>query len=432
MDTFEKIIGYDATKNTLRQLLSILQNKSAYEARGASLPHGLLMTSEPGLGKSTLAESFMKESQRYSIIFHKDSDNESFLESLREAFSIAKRNAPSVILLEDIHLYGDSLYAPAWATLQACIDDVKNDDVFIIATANETRYIPDSLLRPGRFDYSINLEPPTGKLAERIAAYYLRGSKLADDVVISDIVRAMGNRTSCAALESVMNAASIKSQFRGGKTINKADLTEAIQEIVYQLKRSDGEDNPDIEQIALHEAGHVVVAEVLKPDSVSLVTILGDSCKPGMTQYYRDMEVSTEDDFLDLATKSLAGKAGVELVYGHLDVGASNDIQIALGYVRQWVEMFAGVGFLGVVFDRKSSSEDQFSRNETFAAAKMEELYRRARSILHEHYDFLIEVQKALLEQETLLGSDIAAIKDKLQSPNITVNKTDERTGNVL
>jgi len=128
VDEFDKeIIGYDAAKNTLRQILGILKNKEHYRAAGAKLPHGLLLVSNPGLGKSTLAEIFMKESKVFALVFHKDSDN--FHESLREAFSIAKDNAPSVILLEDIHLYGDSPYAPAWSTIQSLIDDAINNDI---------------------------------------------------------------------------------------------------------------------------------------------------------------------------------------------------------------------------------------------------------------------------------------------------------------
>ena len=96
------------------------------------------------------------------------------------------------------------------------------------------------------------------------------------------------------------------------------------------------------------------------------------------------------------------------------------------------MEVFAGNGFAGVVFDRKSLSEDQYLRNETLAAAKMEELYREARSILHEHYDFLMAVQKALLERETLLGSDIAVIKNHFQPFNTTANNASGKNSSVL
>ena len=172
----QRVIGYEATKNILRQILDILSHRSTYEARGAAIPHGLLMVSEPGLGKSLMAGAFMEESGRNCTVFHKNSDGESFLDDLREAFRIVGESAPSVLLLEDINLYADSPspYGPQWAALQSGIDDVKDADVFVIATANTTSCIPQSLLRPGRFDYVINLEPPKGEIAERIAKHYLK------------------------------------------------------------------------------------------------------------------------------------------------------------------------------------------------------------------------------------------------------------------
>ena len=131
-----------------------------------------------------------------------------------------------------------------------------------------------------------------------------------------------------------------------------------------------------------------------------------------MTQYYCDNEISTENDILNLAIKSLAGKAGVEMVCGRFDMGASEDIQAAVGYVRQWIESFGGSGFLGIVCDQRAASETLLTQNEKLAVARLEELYRAAQAILRDNRDFLMAVQKALLERETLLGSDIAAIRE--------------------
>lgn len=96
---------------------------------------------------------------------------------------MAKEEAPSILLLEDLNLYVESTspYAPEWACLQACIDDAKDTDLFVIATTNDTRYMPPSLLRPGRFDYVIYLQPPIGENAENIVSYYLRDKDLAED-----------------------------------------------------------------------------------------------------------------------------------------------------------------------------------------------------------------------------------------------------------
>lgn len=146
MDKFdEKIIGYEATKNILRQILDTLKRPEIYKSKGASIPRGLLMESDPGLGKSLLATVFIKEAGRKSLVFRKTSQENSFLDELRAAFLAAKEAAPSILLLEDLNLYveSNSPYAPEWACLQACIDDAKSTDLFVIATTNDTKYIED-------------------------------------------------------------------------------------------------------------------------------------------------------------------------------------------------------------------------------------------------------------------------------------------------
>lgn len=194
MDKFdEKVIGYESTKEILRQILDILKRPEVYKRKGVSIPRGLLMESDPGLGKSLLASILMEESERKPFVFRKTSQENSFLDELRAVFTMAKEKAPSILLLEDLNLYveSNSPYAPEWACLQACIDDAKDTDLFVIATTNDTRYMPPSLLRPGRFDYVIYLQPPIGENAENIVSYYLRDKDLAEDVLISDIVKAI-------------------------------------------------------------------------------------------------------------------------------------------------------------------------------------------------------------------------------------------------
>ena len=145
MDKFdEKVIGYESTKDILRQILDILKRPEVYKRKGISIPRGLLMESDPGLGKSLLASILMEESERKPFVFRKTSQENSFLDELRAVFAMAKEDAPSILLLEDLNLYVESTspYAPEWACLQACIDDAKDTDLFVIATTNDTRYMP--------------------------------------------------------------------------------------------------------------------------------------------------------------------------------------------------------------------------------------------------------------------------------------------------
>lgn len=415
MDRFdEKVIGYESTKNILRQILDTLKRPEIYKSKGASIPRGLLMESDPGLGKSLLAAVFIKESGRKSLVFRKTSQENSFLDELRAAFSAAKEAAPSILLLEDLNLYveSNSPYAPEWACLQACIDDAKSTDLFVIATTNDTKYMPPSLLRPGRFDYVIYLEPPTGKTAEKIVSYYLRDKDLAEDVLISDIVKAMP-KVSCATLETVMNIAALNSTYQGHEHIYKEDVTDALLQVVYKLQKTDkGTDSIELRKIAVHEAAHAVVGEILNPDSIGIVSIRGNQSCIGGLENGHSTYLKSEKELLNDITKALAGKAGVSLIYGVMDVNASGDIQNANRLLDLWMTSIAGAGFAGIESENNRLSESRLFGNESIKAAKLEELYRRAYKILYDNRDFLLAVQKELLEHETLLNSDLARIRE--------------------
>lgn len=333
MDKFdEKVIGYESTKNILRQILDALKRPELYKSKGASIPRGLLMESDPGLGKSLLATVFIKESGRKSYVFRKTSQENSFLDELRVAFLAAKEAAPSILLLEDLNLYveSNSPYAPEWACLQACIDDARNTDIFVIATTNDTKYMPPSLLRPGRFDYTLYLDPPTGKTAEKIVSYYLRDKDLAEDVLISDIVKAMP-KVSCATLETVMNLAALNSTYQGHEHIYKDDVTDALLQVVYKISKTDKSlDLTECQKIALHEAAHAVVGEILNPDSIGIVTIRGNQSCIGGFENGCSTYLKNEEELLNDITKTLAGKAGVSLIYGVMDVN-KNRTQFMFG-----------------------------------------------------------------------------------------------------
>lgn len=413
MDKFdEKVIGYESTKEILRQILDILKRPEVYKRKGISIPRGLLMESDPGLGKSLLASILMEESERKPFVFRKTSQENSFLDELRAVFAMAKEEVPSILLLEDLNLYVESTspYAPEWACLQACIDDAKDTDLFVIATTNDTRYMPPSLLRPGRFDYVIYLQPPIGENAENIVSYYLRDKDLAEDVLISDIVKAMP-KVSCATLETVMNLAALNSVYQGHEHIQKEDITEALLQVVYKLQKTDKEtDSTELQKIAVHEAAHAVVGEVLHPGSIGIVTVRGNQGVIGGMANGCATYAQNEEEFLDEVTKTLAGRAGVSLIYGVMDIQASADIEQADKLMDIWQCHFAGGGFVGIESGDNRMSEQRLSYNEAIKSAKLEELYRRAYKIHHDNRDFLLAVQKELLEHETLLNSDLAKI----------------------
>lgn len=325
MDKFdEKVIGYDSIKETLRQIADVLKRPEAYKEKGVSMPRGLLMESAPGLGKSLMASILMEESGRKSFVFRRINEGNTFLVEMKDIFDVAKEEAPSILLLEDLNLYveSNSPYAPEWACLQACIDETSDADIFVIATTNDTRYMPQSLLRPGRFDYILNLNPPLGKTAENIVSYYLRDKNLAKDVQISDIVKAMP-QVSCATLETVMNLAAINSVYRDHAHVQKEDIIDALLKVVYNLRKADCEEDPQEHQmIAVHEAAHAVVGEVLHSGSIGIITIRGSHGAIGGMESGFAVYAKSEEEFQDEIIKTLAGKAGTALIYGIMDIRA--------------------------------------------------------------------------------------------------------------
>ena len=415
MDKFdEKVIGYDSIKETLRQIADVLKRPEAYKEKGVSMPRGLLMESAPGLGKSLMASILMEESGRKSFVFRRINEGNTFLGEMKDIFDVAKEEAPSILLLEDLNLYVESSspYAPEWACLQACIDETSDADIFVIATTNDTRYMPQSLLRPGRFDYILNLNPPVGKTAENIVSYYLRDKNLAKDVQISDIVKAMP-QVSCATLETVMNLAAINSVYRDHAHVQKEDIIDALLKVVYNLRKADCEEDPQEHQmIAVHEAAHAVVGEVLHSGSIGIITIRGSHGAIGGMESGFAVYAKSEEEFQDEIIKTLAGKAGTALIYGIMDIRAAADIKKADQLLDIWLCHFAGGGFSGVEPSENRLSEPRLSYNEAIKSAKLEELYRRAYKILYDNRDFLLAVQKELLEHETLLNSDLAKIRE--------------------
>ncbi len=415
MDKFdEKVIGYDSIKETLRQIADVLKRPEAYKEKGVFMPRGLLMESAPGLGKSLMASILMEESGRKSFVFRRINEGNTFLGEMKDIFDVAKEEAPSILLLEDLNLYveSNSPYAPEWACLQACIDETSDADIFVIATTNDTRYMPQSLLRPGRFDYILNLNPPLGKTAENIVSYYLRDKNLAKDVQISDIVKAMP-QVSCATLETVMNLAAINSVYRDHAHVQKEDIIDALLKVVYNLRKADCEEDPQEHQmIAVHEAAHAVVGEVLHSGSIGIITIRGSHGAIGGMESGFAVYAKSEEEFQDEIIKTLAGKAGTALIYGIMDIRAAADIKKADQLLDIWLCHFAGGGFSGVEPSENRLSEPRLSYNEAIKSAKLEELYRRAYKILYDNRDFLLAVQKELLEHETLLNSDLAKIRE--------------------
>lgn len=161
---FERVIGYEPIKKVLERLLDMIRKKEKYDKLGTRLPRGMMLCGEPGVGKTLIASSFIEASKLPVFVIRKDKPNGDFVNFIKQTFDEARNNTPSIVFLDDVDKFAneDNMHRDAeeYVTIQSCIDEVKNDDVFVLATANDESKLPNSLLRCGRFDKIINVKPP--------------------------------------------------------------------------------------------------------------------------------------------------------------------------------------------------------------------------------------------------------------------------------
>ena len=419
MKEFNKVIGYKSVKTELERIIDMMINPENYAKLGVKTTRGLLLYGVPGVGKTLMAKCFIKASKRKTFTLRKDAPDGDFVKMIKKTFDDAKAAAPSIVFLDDMDKFANEdekhQNAEEFVTIQSCIDDVKDDEVFVLATANCLRNLPDSLLRAGRFDKNIEIEKPKGDDVALIAKHYLNKKVLADDIDYKEVARMLDGR-SCAALETVINEAGVYAGFEKREAINMNDIIRAFMRIVYEAPEAESYNyGKHIEGIAVHEAGHVLVSEILEPGSVILATVKkhDGGSTGGFVSYKNDDDYFESMSYMENRVRAcLAGKAATEVVYGVPDVGANSDLHRAFDIVERFVDDYCAYGFTyweGIA-DREES-QALIGRKTQLVQSEVERYYQQAKRIVIENRSLLDELTKALVEKKVILNKDIQSIK---------------------
>ncbi|MBE6651762.1 MAG: AAA family ATPase [Ruminococcaceae bacterium] len=422
MNSFDKVIGYDTIKEELLQICDMFHNKDIYEKLGAKIPCGVLLHGNPGLGKSLMAKCFIEESGFKVYTLRKNKGERKFVEYISKVFEEAKSNAPCIIFLDDVDKFANEdeshRDAPEYVAIQSGIDEVKGIDVFVIATANDIDKLPGSLIRHGRFDRKIEVLLPTGNDAEKIIRHYFENKKISEDVNLEDVSK-MLSYSSCAELEAIINEAAINAAFARRETILMEDVVKAVLRLEYGSPDNYTVKSPeDLYKIALHEAGHLVVAEVLCPESIGLVSIRksGRDRRGGFAHRCRELSKRVDNVLV-----CLGGKAAVELYFSESCAsGCASDISRATKLLEMGVTENATHGF-GLVDCYGYAPEECQSKVQTVVRAELEKCIFKAKDILIKNKAFLEKATELLVEKETLLFSDIKAIRESVEIINVAV-----------
>lgn len=415
MKSFNDVIGYEGIKREMKMVCDALKAPEKYKRLGVTVPKGILLHGEPGIGKGLLAQAFIDESGRKCFTIRKDRPDGEFVNYIRETFETAKKQAPCIVFLDDMDKFaiGDETQTAAeeYVTVQTCIDEIKDYEIFVIATVNGRELLPHSLVRPGRFDKIIRMKAPGGENAERIIEHFLSRKQMAEDVDAKEIARIL-NGKSCAELETIVNEAGIRAAYAGHDLITHNDVIAACMRYIYGVPEEDEVFDEERDRyVAVHEAGHAVVAEMLDPGSVNLVSLAGRTSDiGGITEIDKPKDYWYSKEAMEHRVMSLlGGKAATEIKWGISDTGCTMDLQRAFEIAMRFSEDYCSSGFNSFVLQKVSMVPKE--NRDRMMVYDMERYYQEARKIIIANRDFFEALVEALTKERIVLAHEIQAIK---------------------
>lgn len=418
MRALDKVIGYSSIKKELLKIIDVLNNPDKYAELGVGIPKGVMLQGEPGIGKTLMAISFVEECNRTSYVIRKNKPDGTFVDYIRDTFEEAANNEPSIILLDDIDKFANEDYshrdAEEYVTVQACIDSVKNKDVFVIATSNDAHQLPESLLRSGRFDKVFYMDFPKGEDAKKIIEHYLENKKCDKDIDAEEISR-FSSGHSCADLETVINEAGLCAVYEGRQLISQEDLKKACLRKFYGIDDDEQVSEEMFEKRVVHEAGHTVVAELKEPGVVNFVS--ASVKKRGRIGGFvsKKSKESLSMDFANEETEILillAGKAAIEIVMGDTDVGANSDIGKAFNIARRLLDNYAAYDFNSWCHGGETSSKI-YDHLDSVTGAEISRYYMETKRLLIKNRSFLDAIIENLRDKKILSYKDIEKIRSE-------------------
>ncbi|MGN1313044.1 MAG: ATP-dependent zinc metalloprotease FtsH [Candidatus Nanosyncoccaceae bacterium] len=444
---FSDVAGNEAAKQDLSEIVDFLKNPKKYEKLGAKIPRGVLLAGDPGTGKTLMARAVAGEA---NVPFFSISGSE-FAEMfvgvgasrVRDLFGKAKKNAPSIIFIDEIDAVAHKRDARGGAgredeqTLNQILvemDGFDNDSgVIVIAATNRVDMLDKALLRPGRFDRHVNVTLPERKDRVEILKVHFK-NKPVDEKVSIDALAAKTAGSSGADLANIANEAAITAARLGHDKITNKDVTEAFERIAIGPERKSKVMSEEERKItAYHEAGHAVVGHVL-PDSdpVHKVTIIPRGRTGGVTWFLSPEDRSYKNiyELKDVLARAMGGRVAERIILGEdgITTGASSDLQHVAELSREMVtqegmgkqlrdQVFNSdeVNFFG---DRaKMYSEKTSELIDAEIEALNKEADARAEAVLNANRKALDELAEALLEKETLEEDEVAKILKDTKLP---------------
>jgi cell division protease FtsH len=432
--TFDDVAGIDEAEQELVEIVDFLKNPQRYTKLGARIPRGVLLYGPPGTGKTLLARAVAGEAE---AAFFSLSASE-FVEAIvgvgasrvRDLFKQAKEAAPAIVFIDELDAIGRSRsggvsglsggHDEREQTLNQILTEMDGFDaetnVIVLGATNRAEILDPALLRPGRFDRRIAVQPPDRNGRRKILEIHTRSVPLAPDVDLDQIAASTPGATG-ADLALVVNEAALFAARREHPKVEQADFTDAIEKIILGAERQIVMTDADRRRTAYHESGHALVGMLVPgADPVRKISIIprGQALGVTLSTPETDRYSYARDELIAKIKVALGGRSAEQLVYGDITTGAESDIQnltqIARGMVARW-GMSDAIGPVAVADGQQDGfllpgapqvSPATQERVDEEVRRIVEESEEEVTDLLERERHRLDALAEALLEKETL------------------------------
>lgn len=442
---FSDVAGIDEVKEELMEVVDFLKTPERFLRTGARAPKGVLLLGNPGTGKTLLAKAVAGESNANFFTMSGSEFVEMYVgvgaARVRDLFKKAKADSPSIIFIDEIDAVGgkrssglnrsDSEREQTLNQLLVEMDGFDTDSkVIVMAATNREDMLDSALLRAGRFDRKINVTPPDLKGRTEILAIHSKNKKLSSDVSLEAIAKITAGFVG-ADLANLVNEAAILASRKNSSEITMEDFDDAIDKIGLGLGKKGRIIKPQEKKLlAYHEAGHALMAELLKDaDPVHKVTIVSRGSAGGfMMPLPEEKLVTTSKELIAQIKVLFGGRASEEIVFNDISTGAYSDIKKATEIARTYIEKVGMNNNIGPV---NIENENYYSSDITMREVDLEiremlgKEYRQTIEILKENREKLDKIAGLLVEKETITGEEVRKIvnlerkEEKIEQGNI-------------
>ena len=439
--TFADVAGIDEAKDELSEVVDFLRHPERYRKLGGRIPHGVLLSGQPGTGKTLLARAVAGEAD---VPFFSMAASE-FVEAIvgvgasrvRDLFKQAKDSAPSIVFIDELDAVGRSRTSGVAGfsggndereqTLNQILTEMDGFDsatsVIVIGATNRPDVLDQALLRPGRFDRRVAVQPPDRKGREAILRVHARGVPLGPDVDLGRIAATTPGMVG-ADLANLVNEAALLAARRRHEVVEEADFTDALERIVLGAERQVMMSEDDRRRTAYHEAGHAIVGMVTPgADPVRKVSIIPRGLALGVTFSAPESDRFNylEPEVIAKIKVALGGRSAEEVVFGEVSTGAESDFEQLTELARRMVGRWGMSSTLGPLAllprDGGASPFGGISELSQDTQKLIDDEVRRividaheeVVTLLKENRERLDHLAQALLEHETLDEDDAYA-----------------------